>query len=156
MDKDLKRTDQTPAAPLAWQANSEKVAFVKEFPGRLSSWPEFEGKTVERVMASGDRPWAVLLFADGTFAVVPKMDEVNPDPAELLSGIQTARPHRQEAHREAYTRLDALIAQEKKARREARLQNILGAIRNNLSEIPELKEELAKLLEALSSEKGPG
>lgn len=131
----------------AWKANMEKVAFVKTFPGRISPWEAMRGKTIEKVVFPEGRPGAVLLFTDLSFAVVPRMDEMIPEPSDLLAGILAARPSYEASQPAAYVELDRLIAREKETQRLARLQKVLGAVRNNMAAIPELKDELRRLLD---------
>jgi hypothetical protein len=49
-------------------------------------------------------------------------------------------------HREAYAEYDRLARVDKEALRSARLENIIGAIHNNLELIPELKDRLRELV----------
>ena len=129
-----------------WQANQAKVAFVKQFPGLLTDWNQCQGKTIKRVMPLIKSQGAVLLMEDGTFAVVPKL---SPDPVELQEGLKAAKNELQGRYAQAYTELDRLTARDRELTRRSRLEKILGAIQNNISDIPELKQELKKLLDRL-------
>lgn len=125
-----------------WEANREKVAFAKAFPGRLVSWADAVGRTVEAVVPSGNE--AVVLFADGAFLIAPDHD---PEPAAILAALAAARPHLEARQGEAFGALDRLTDRDRELTRRARLDNILGAIRHNAAEIPELKEAVRRLLD---------
>jgi diglucosylglycerate octanoyltransferase len=129
-----------------WRANQEKVAFVKQFPGRIQAWNELAGKQIEKAIPLPHRSSAILVCHDQSFVIVPRLD---PDPAELLAGIVAARSDLESANAAAYQELDQLIQREKELLRRARLEKILGAVSNNMPAIPELKEELLKLLSKL-------
>jgi diglucosylglycerate octanoyltransferase len=49
-------------------------------------------------------------------------------------------------HAHAYQEYDRLAKNDKDALRQARLEKIIGAIENNLEQIPELKERLKALV----------
>jgi len=49
-------------------------------------------------------------------------------------------------HAHAYQEYDRLAKNDKDALRQARLEKIIGAIQNNLEQIPELKERLKALV----------
>lgn len=125
-----------------WEANREKVAFARAFPGRLASWADAVGRTVEAVVPSGND--AVVLFADGAFLIAPNQD---PEPAALLAALAAARPRLAARHGEAFGALDRLTDRDRELTRRAKLNNILGAIRHNAAEIPELKEAVRRLLD---------
>ncbi len=126
------------------QANSEKVAFAKSFPGQLASWDAAVGKEVDRVMTLKGRPSCMVIFADRTF-IVSSMAYL--EPADLISLLLAARPLLDAHYKEAYQALDQCMVSDKEMQRMARLENILGAVKNNLPQIPELKEALKHLLE---------
>lgn len=129
-----------------WKANREKVRFVKDFPGRVRSWDEAAGKTIQKALSLPGRPGAMLLFEDGSYAAVPKLD---PEPADMLAGLLAARLDLQAGREAAFRELDRLIERERDLLRRARLEKILGAVSNNMPAIPELKAELLKLLSKL-------
>ncbi len=124
-----------------WRANAKKVAYAKSFPGRLAGGAEAIGKTVRDVVSADGV--SALIFSDGTFYVFAP-SEIMPGP--LLKVIASARPLLETSHLGGYAELDRLSAYDRRMQREARLQNILGAVRNNLPEIPELKEALRNFL----------
>ncbi|MFY9268203.1 MAG: hypothetical protein WAO55_00470 [Candidatus Manganitrophaceae bacterium] len=126
-----------------WRANAEKVAFAKSFPGRLPDWKSAEGKAIERVIEAGPSVQLVL-FSDGTFVVTP-LPEL--EPAPLIAALLAARPFLERYHREGYETLDRHILTDREMQRMARLENIVGAIKNNLPQIPELRDELRRFLE---------
>ncbi|MDC4226183.1 MAG: hypothetical protein MPW15_18505 [Candidatus Manganitrophus sp.] len=69
------------------------------------------------------------------------------EPADLIAALLAARPFLESHHGKAYETLDQYISSDKETQRMARLENIMGAIRNNLPQIPELKDELRRFLD---------
>jgi hypothetical protein len=129
-----------------WKANREKVDFVKQFPGRLHSWDEAAGKKIEKIIALPSCSGSMLIFQDRSFAVVSKLE---PEPADLLAGLLAARSELESRNATFYQELDRFVQREKDLLRRARLEKILGAVTHNMPAIPELKEELIKLLSKL-------
>lgn len=134
-----------------WQANREKVTYAKSFPGLLSAWSEVRGKRVETVVPVDDRAFFVLIFDDKTFLITGVSES---EPAQILEALRAARHVLEPVYPEAYRSLDQHTLRDKELTRKARLENILGAIRNNLAQIPELPSELEKLLNELKPPPG--
>lgn len=127
-----------------WKANMEKVAFLKAFPGFLHNWEALAGKTIEAVTPLKSKSGtAAVVFTDGSLIVAPALVA---EPYELGEALQASRPYLEPKHREAYVGYDQLVKKDKDAQRSARLENILGAIRNNMEQIPELKDRLKELV----------
>lgn len=127
-----------------WKANMEKVAFVQQFPGLVLGWKACEGKTIRAVIPLTGKPGAaVVVFTDGFFTVVPPL---MPEPWALGQALVDARAELEPAHQAAYAEYDRLTKKDKEALRSARLEKILGAIHNNLEQIPELKDRLKELV----------
>ena len=127
-----------------WKANLEKVAFMKQFPGLVGNWDGLAGKTVNAVIQlKGKQGAAVLVCADGTFAIVPPMA---PEPYEMGEALAVARTLLEPAHQTAYVEYDRLVKKDKDALKSARVEKILGAIHNNLEQHPELKDRLKELV----------
>ena len=127
-----------------WKANMEKVAFMKAFPGLLCNWDQLVGKTVDAFLPLKSKAGSALLVCtDGSFVVAPLLAA---EPYELGEALQAGRGHLEPKHGEAYAGYDHLLKKDKEAQRTARLENILGAIRNNVEQIPELKDRLAQLV----------
>ena len=127
-----------------WKANQEKVAFTKQFPGLTLDWKACEGKTVQAVVPlTGRQGAAVIVFRDGSFVVVPPL---SPEPWELGQALLDARSQLEPTHQTAYATFDRLARNDKDALKAARLEKIVGAIQNNLEQIPELKERLKELV----------
>ena len=128
-----------------WKANLEKVAFMKGFPGLLVEWTALERKSVEAVIPlTGKQGAAAIVFDDGTFTVAPPMSA---EPYELGETLQRARTYLERNHPDAYAEYDRLVKKDQDALKAARLEKIVGAIRNNLEQIPELKDQLKRLVE---------
>ena len=127
-----------------WKANMDKVAFMKDFPGLAFSWDQVAGKTIESVTPLPSKPgYATLVFTDGSFVVAP---EVATEPRDLGEGLNAARASLESKHPEPYNEYARLAKQDKDAARAARLEKIIGAIRNNLEQIPELKDRIRQLV----------
>ncbi len=127
-----------------WKANQEKVAFTKQFPGLTLDWNACEGKTVQTVTQLTGKPGAVVIvFTDGSFSVVPPLA---PEAWELGQALIDARAYLEPKHQSAYAEYDRLAMKDKDALKSARLEKIVGAIENNLEQIPELKDRLKALV----------
>ncbi|MEP6887135.1 MAG: hypothetical protein ABI945_02325 [Nitrospirales bacterium] len=127
-----------------WKATQAKVVFMKQFPGLFVTWEQALGKTLEAVAGLPSKAGAaVLVFEDGAFTVAPPLA---PEPAELREGLIVARHTLEPKYPDAYAEYDRLARIDSEATRSARLENILGAIHNNLEQIPELKDRLRELV----------
>jgi diglucosylglycerate octanoyltransferase len=127
-----------------WKANQQKVAFTKQFPGLILDWKSCEGKTVQAVVPlTGKQGAAVLVFTDGAFTIVPPLV---PEAWEFGQALIDARAYLEPNHPAAYLEYDRLAKQDKEALKSARADKIIGAIENNLEQIPELKDRLKALV----------
>jgi hypothetical protein len=127
-----------------WEANKDKVAFAKDFPGRQTDWKAVAGKTLEAVVpfqAHGEGD--VLVFTDGEFIIARQLPDT---PQTLMAALEAARDVLGRFHQEAYEKLDALSARDREMRRMARMERIVDAVQNNMGEIPELRAALKALL----------
>lgn len=132
-----------------WKANQERVAFVKNFPGLHRSWQSAAERTIQAVYPLRTQPGgAVLVFSDGSFIIASGLTE---EPRDLTEGLSLARTSLEPYHSDAYVEFDRLSRIDQEAGRRARLENILGAIQNNLEDIPELKDRLRLLVETWKS-----
>ncbi len=136
------------ANEVKWKANQEKVAFLKQFPGLLRSWDEAADRTVTSVTAIEQSKAKVLTFDNGTFAIVPPL---TPEPKQLRDGIEAAAARLRALYPEAYREYETLAQRDREATRTARLENILGAIHNNMDDIPELKDRIRSLVKQWNS-----
>jgi len=128
------------------EINAKKVAFAKSFPGRLDHWQAAVGKTVAHIISPDQKKYGVVVFSDDSFIFIPSPDL---QPAQLIQCILAAKPVLGTCYTQAYGTLEALIAEDQEMQRLARLENIMGAIRNNFPQIPELKKELQVFLKKL-------
>ncbi|MBX9659513.1 MAG: hypothetical protein K2X00_13160 [Nitrospiraceae bacterium] len=127
-----------------WKANQEKVAFAKQFPGLTLDWKSCEGKTVQAVLPlTGKQGAAVIVYTDGAFTIVPPLA---PEAWEFGQALIDARTHLEPKHQAAYVEYDRLAKKDKDALKSARVDKIIGAIENNLEQIPELKDRLKALV----------
>jgi len=134
-----------------WKTNLEKVSFAKAFPGLIRHWDEVVGQAVQAIVPVEGKSVFVLIFEGGKFAFISPME---PQPSELLAALSAARLYLERYHPEAYGTLDRFSRDDREMQRMARLENIVGAIRNNLPQIPELKETLRNLLEEIDAAGG--
>ncbi len=133
-----------------WKANLDKVAYLKSFPGWVSSWKEGVGSIIEQVIPIPEQTThAVLLLSAGKFIVTPPAHN---EPQMVTAGLLAARPQLELAHTEAFLEYDRLTAIDQEAGRTARLDNILNAIDNNLERIPELKSHIRQLVNQWDNE----
>ncbi|MFO0699886.1 MAG: hypothetical protein U0236_11700 [Nitrospira sp.] len=122
----------------------EKVAFTQRFPGLLLDWGSCAGKTVHAVVPLTGKPGAaVIVFTDATYTIVPPLA---PEPWALGQALIDARTQLEPSHPDAYAEYDRLVKKDKDALRSARVEKILGAIHNNMEQIPELKDRLKALV----------
>ena len=127
-----------------WKANMEKVAFARQFPGLLLNWNDCEHKTIRAIIPLTGKPGAaVMVFTDASFTIVPPLA---PEPWAIGQALVDARAQLEPAHPAAYIEYDRLAKNDKDALRHARLEKIIGAIHNNLEQIPELKDRLKELV----------
>lgn len=122
----------------------EKVAFAQQFPGLVLNWHACEGKTIRAVLPLTGKPGAmVIVFTDASFTIAPPLA---PEPWAIGQALVDARAQLEPTHQAAYAEYDRLTKKDKEALRTARLEKILGAIHNNLEQIPELKDRLKELI----------
>lgn len=131
-----------------WKANQEKVAFLKQFPGLLRSWDEIVGHTVTSVTSIEQGDAKVLVLDNGSFAIVPPLA---PEPKQLRDGITAVATRLRALYPDAYREYEALARRDREATRIARMENILGAIDNNVEDIPELKDRIRTLVKKWNS-----
>ncbi len=133
---------EEPSSPEAkWEANRAKVAFAMAFPGLLTDWKDAQGKTIDSVVPAGET--TVVVFTDGTFGLIPVREQ---DPASVVAALAAVRPRLESMRADAYATLDRLDANDREVARRARLEKVLGAIRHNAREIPELKDAVRRLV----------
>ncbi len=133
-----------------WQANREKVAFAQSFPGMLTDLSGTAGREIAEVLPLASVPGAVvLLFTDHTFLFLQGSHVASPP--DLMKTLAELRPRLESYYGEAYIRLDELGRADRELGRRARMHNILGAIRTNIDEIPELFEHIPDLLKQLEA-----
>ncbi|RMH35342.1 MAG: hypothetical protein D6690_09040 [Nitrospirae bacterium] len=127
-----------------WDANQAKVAFLQALPWILGSWEETIGRTIEQVIPIPEVSHSVaLVFTDGSMIVAPHPIS---EPQTLTKGFLAGRGALESRHADTFATYDLLDRHDKAASRTARLHNILGAIRNNVDQIPELKAHLRALV----------
>lgn len=125
-----------------------RVALVRSFPGLLQHPDEAVGRVVREVVFVEKSPaLAVLLFVDDSFAVIRGSGA--PTTVDLTHGILAVRPFIEACYSHAYRHLDSLIVEESEMARRARVANILAAIESNVPNLPELLDEIHRLLDRI-------
>lgn len=132
-----------------WQVNREKVAWAKSFRGLLRSPADAVGLTLRKVVPLDKEPFSILLFDEGRILLTPAPAEILPP--EILEALERVRPDLEPFHGDFYRELDRLAGEDREMQRLARMENIVGAIRNNIRTIPELKDTLKGLLSELDA-----
>jgi hypothetical protein len=133
-----------------WKANLDKVAYLKIFPGWLSSWEQGVGSTIEHVLPIPEHAaHSVVVLSQGKFIVTP---QAHTEPLMVTAGLLAARSQLEQTHSEAFQHYDHLTELDQEAGRTARLENILNAIDNNLERIPELKTRIKELVSQWDNE----
>jgi len=120
----------------------EKLAHAEAFPGRLTELAAAAGKTLAGSVQSGSAP-PLLVFADGTWCFAGE----TPQRGELVDALLAARELLAPHHAEALAELDRCIAAEAEAMRLGRMEKVVAAIYSNLPAIPELRDELRRVLD---------
>ena len=132
-----------------WKANQDRAAFLKTFPGLLNSWEQTVGQTIESVNSlSSEKRLSVLIFSNASFAVAPP---VSIEPRDVKAGLTSGRHLLESRHPHAFAEFDRLTQLDQQASRQARVENILGAIHNNIEDIPELKHHIRSLVQTWDS-----
>ena len=131
-----------------WKANQEKVAFLKQFPGLLRSWEEMTGHTISSVTSIEQSETKVIVLDNGSFAIVPPLAL---EPKQLRDGVTAVATHLRTLYPDAYREYEALAQRDREATRRARMENVLGAIHNNVEDIPELKDRIRSLVNKWNS-----
>jgi hypothetical protein len=125
----------------ALERRREKFEYVAAFPGLLPAWSAAVGKTVAAVVEHAEAQ--VVVFTDGCFLVTRRGPAAGD---ALLSAIDGAREALQPHHAAHLEELDRRVHAEREAMRLARMEKVLGAVENNLPQIPELRDALRDLL----------
>ncbi len=132
-----------------WKANQEKASFLKAFPGLLPSWDKTIGQTVQHIIPfSSSTGSAVIVFSNSTFGIAAPLSV---EPRDVKDGVASAREILEPQHPEAFVEYDRLSHVDQEAGRLARMENILGAIHNNVDAIPELKDHIRSLVQTWES-----
>jgi len=127
-----------------WKTNQKKVAFLKSFPGLASSWEHAHGLNLETSIPFPDqKSYTALIFSQGHFGVSGPLQN---EPQLLTQGLQLVRPYLEKYRPESFEEYDHLHALDQEMGRQVRLENIMNAITNNVTSIPELKSRIRDLV----------
>lgn len=123
-----------------WRINRQKNEFARTIPGKVSP---STFKVRYRTFLPSSKSIELCVYENNTFSL---SDEKAFEDAQLvIETVELVRPYLEQSYPEFYQEYDKWAALDKEATRKARLEKILGAIANNMAEIPELKDEIIKL-----------
>lgn len=124
-----------------WKINRQKNEFARSIPCKIS--PDNTLKVIHKTHLNCAKDIELCIYETHTFSLS------NPDAFEdaqiVIETVELVRPYLEQQYPEFYQEYDKWVELDKEATRKARLEKILGAIANNMAEIPELKEEIIKL-----------
>ncbi len=133
-----------------WKINREKNEHARSCPGLIPP-DQAKGKilreTISLTLPDQSR-LNILLFENGLFSVV---GEISLQPSHILPVLENVREKIEHFYPDFYQKLDKLSEDDRRIQALARMENILGAIRNNASSNPALLESVKALLEELES-----
>lgn len=133
-----------------WKINREKNDHARTCPGFLPL-DQIRGKKVlETVpLALPDQVrLTILVFEQGKFSVV---EEKELQPAQMLPVLEAVRKDMEQHHPDFYRKLDRLSEEDRRMQVLARMENILGAIRNNVPQNPALLSSIKNLIAEMES-----
>lgn len=123
-----------------WKINRQKNEFARTIPGKVSPAAL---KIRYRTFLPSSKNTELCVYENNTFSL---SDENAFEDAQLvIETVELVRPYLERFYPEFYQEYDKWVQLDKEATRKARLEKILGAIANNMAEIPELKDEIIKL-----------
>lgn len=128
-----------------WKINREKNEHARTCPGFLPL-DQIRGKTVLDTFPltlPDQTRLTILLFEQGRFSVVEEKDL---QPAQMLPVLEAVRKDVEQHHPDFYRKLDSLAEEDRRMQVLARMENILGAIRNNVPQNPELLSSIKNLI----------
>ncbi|OOH71627.1 hypothetical protein BOX30_02290 [Leptospirillum ferriphilum] len=133
-----------------WKINREKNEHARTCPG-LVTLDQAAGKMLRETLSltlSDQSRLTILLFEDGLFSVV---GEVPLQPSHILPVLDKIREKIEVFFPDFYQTLDKLAQEDRRIQVLARMENILGAIRNNASSNPELLQSVKALITEMES-----
>ncbi len=121
-----------------WRINREKNAAVRQ----LAEFA-FADQQSKEVEIRFEEPCCIECYANGTLWVAD--EKVWDKPEKIWQIVYKLRDWLNKHHPQYLDKVDEWEAKDKEAARKARLAKIMGAIGNNLDDLPELKDEIVKL-----------
>lgn len=121
-----------------WELNRRKNEKARE----LESYSLSEARHEKPVKAIS-QPVAAYAYADGYLYVSD--DAIWQYPDRLWQLLEQLKEWVNLHHPEYWQEVQALMEQDTEAARQARIAKIMGAIGNNMDDLPELKDEIIKL-----------
>ncbi len=126
-----------------WAASEEKTRFAKAFPGLLTDAEVLKTKIIESQILLNANGWTLTIFTDKTFTFEPiHLDDV----PKFMAALRESRTHLYDFHKAAFDELERLTKRDQELTRLSRMEKILGAIVNNIVELPSLYDDVTNVL----------
>lgn len=124
-----------------WKINRQKNEFARTIPCKVL--PNDTLKILYKTSLPSAKSIELCVYENHTFSLSePNAFE---DAQLVIECVELVRPYLEAFYPDFYQEYDRWVQLDKEATRKARLEKILGAIANNMAEIPELKDEIIKL-----------
>lgn len=124
-----------------WKINRQKNEFARTIPCKIP--PDNTLKVLYKTFLPSAKNIELCVYDNHSFSLSD--DSAFEDAQLVIETVTLVRPYLEKFYPEFYQEYDNWVQLDKEATRKARLEKILGAIANNMAEIPELKEEIIKL-----------
>jgi len=124
-----------------WKINRQKNDFARTIPCKIE--PDNNLKTIYKTFLPSAKNVELCIYENNTFSL--SQSNTFDDAQLVIESIEIVRPYLEKHYPDFYQEYDKWVLLDKEATRKARLEKILGAIANNMAEIPELKDEIIKL-----------
>lgn len=126
-----------------WQVNRRKNEITLELKELLPAQKPSQKPINQIFLEKGEEKHELFIYDGGMIDL--NDPSLLDDPAIRLSVMDQARPYLQPLYPDWYQTFDDLKQRDYQLTQEARLEKILGAIANNIDEVPGLEAEIIKL-----------
>jgi hypothetical protein len=124
-----------------WKINRQKNDFARTIPCKIL--PDNILQIIHKTVLPSAKSIELCIYENQTFSV--SQPNTFEDAQLVIECVEIVRPYLEKFYPDFYQEYDRWVQLDKEATRKARLEKILGAIANNMAEIPELKDEIIKL-----------
>lgn len=129
------------------RANAELVEFAKNFTGLQTDIASLVGKEIISVIDIPTTNSKILIFSDKSFIIHNALQIA---PKDIILGLNELLSCNMELpYTQDFMRYQELLQKDYELTKMARTENILGAITNNIKQIPELHSLIPELLSEL-------